>query len=198
MPSTRPPHGKPSRKSTLTTTIGSGEDAQLWRHVTESVTPLDKPRRKKARDAAGPAVTATPAVKSKSPPAVSSRPAPPPPVTTPPPQPAGFDRATETKFRKGQLAIEGRLDLHGMTQDAAYRALNRFLDRAIAAEKRTLLIITGKGRVSEGGGVLRRLLPSWLQAGPYGHAVLACTPAQIKDGGAGAYYLRLRKQRRTD
>ena len=107
---------------------------------------------------------------------------------------AGFDRATESKLRKGQLEIEGRIDLHGMTQDEAYRALARFIARAYGQHKRTLLVITGKGRVSQGGGVLRRLLPLWVSEADMKIYVLACTPAAIKDGGDGAFYLRLRKK----
>ena len=35
----------------------------------------------------------------------------------------------EAKFRRGHGEPEGRIDLHGMTQEHAYRALVRFLDR---------------------------------------------------------------------
>lgn len=108
--------------------------------------------------------------------------------------PAGFDRATETKMKKGKLPIEGRIDLHGMTQEQAHRALARFVSGAIRDGKRNLLVITGKGSVSE-GGVLRRMLPLWCETGNLAGRVLALTQAQPKDGGAGAFYLRLRKDR---
>lgn len=106
----------------------------------------------------------------------------------------GFDRSTETKLRRGELPIEGTIDLHGMTQEKAFSALLRFIAQAIKHEKRTLLIITGKGSV--GGGVLKRMLPLWLEDERIAGHVLALTPAQPKDGGGGAFYLRLRKPRR--
>ena len=116
------------------------------------------------------------------------------PPPAPPPQSPnkGFDRATADKLKKGKLEIDGRLDLHGMTQGEAHAALRRFIALAGKNEWRTLLVITGKGRVTEGGGVLRRMLPLWLEEFS---SVLATSPAQPKDGGSGAFYLRLRKKR---
>lgn len=189
-----------------------GEDGALWEHVTSSVTPL-KGKRKTANNADKAASTKTPEAKKTATPKAAAK-AKPQPVATPqrstrdvaskpalPVAPAttrssgGFDRSTETKLRKGQLAIEGKIDLHGMTQDEAYRALQRFVTRAHAQHKRTVLVITGKGRVSQGGGVLRRLLPMWVAEADLKSCVLACTPAAIKDGGDGAFYLRLRKHK---
>lgn len=185
-----------------------GEDRALWEHVATSVTPL-KGKRKTAKAASTPpAVTKPSTTKTATKAKAAAKQATPQRATrdigqraTPaiaskaPPAQAGFDRATETKLRKGQLAIEGRIDLHGMTQDEAHRALSRFVSRAYAQGKRTLLVITGKGRVSQGGGVLRRLLPLWVCAGDMKTQVLAVTPAAQKDGGEGAFYLRLRKSR---
>ena len=107
--------------------------------------------------------------------------------------PKGFDRSTETKLRRGQLPLEGRLDLHGMTQEEAFEALHRFIHAAVAQEKRTVLIITGKGRRFE--GVLKRMVPQWLEDPELARHLIAVTPAQPKDGGSGAFYLRLRKPR---
>ena len=187
----------------------AGEDDILWEHVTSSITPLKGKR--KAAHAAAPAAAAPPATAAgKKTTAPKTKPV---PVATPQRSTrevasrlavgfgrasrttAGFDRATETKLRKGQLDIEGRIDLHGMTQDEAYRALTRFITRAHAQHKRTVLVITGKGRLSQGGGVLRRLLPLWVAQADLKTCVLACTPAATKDGGDGAFYLRLRKHK---
>lgn len=110
-------------------------------------------------------------------------------------KPEGFDRATETKLRRGQLPLEGRLDLHGMTQAEAFDALYRFVISAAARGKRTVLVITGKGVRME--GVLKKMLPLWLEDPELGKHILAVTPAQPKDGGSGAFYLRLRKQKNS-
>ncbi|MDE2336017.1 MAG: Smr/MutS family protein [Alphaproteobacteria bacterium] len=125
-----------------------------------------------------------------------ARPAPPeqPPVRTPraaDSPPRGFDRSTETKLKRGRLPLEGRIDLHGMTQAEAFAALDSFVRTAAAQKKRTVLVITGKGHRFE--GVLRRKLPEWLAEPELACHVVAVTPAQPKDGGAGAFYLRLKK-----
>lgn len=174
------------------------DDDALWSHVARSVTPIGG-RRKKARDEAEsqkPArkeAAAKPATTKAGP--RKAAPPLPPPAKAPPAKTGGFDRSTETKLRRGQLDIEGRIDLHGMTQAQAHAALSRFLSVSVAQERRTLLVITGKGRLSEGGGVLRRLLPLWLQEEPWRGHVLALTQAAQKDGGSGAFYLRLRRRR---
>ena len=59
------------------------------------------------------------------------------------------------------------------------------------------LLITGKGKADGGGerGVLRRELPRWLNQPRNRERVVALTPAQPRDGGDGAFYLRLKRLR---
>jgi DNA-nicking Smr family endonuclease len=92
------------------------------------------------------------------------------------------------------MAIDQRIDLHGMTEAAAHAALDRFVRLAWQRGSRVLLVITGKGSV-QGGGVLRRNLPRWLAAGENAPRVLRVETAQLKDGGSGAYYVLLRRDR---
>jgi DNA-nicking Smr family endonuclease len=106
----------------------------------------------------------------------------------------GLDRRSAEKLRRGELRLEGRLDLHGMTQDEAHYALTGFLVRAQEAGKRCVLVITGKGS-AERGGVLRAAVPRWLGEAPHRGRVLATAPAQPRDGGAGALYVLLRRRR---
>jgi DNA-nicking Smr family endonuclease len=107
----------------------------------------------------------------------------------------GLDRRTAERLRRGALAIEARLDLHGMTQEEAHRALDAFLARAAQAGKRCVLVITGKGGRSSGDGVLRAAVPRWLNETPNRARLLAFTPAQPQHGGAGALYLLLKRRR---
>jgi DNA-nicking Smr family endonuclease len=58
-----------------------------------------------------------------------------------------------------------------------------------------LLVVTGKGEGREEGGVLRRLLPLWLEEGSHRGAILAIAPARRQHGGEGAFYLLLRRKR---
>jgi len=120
----------------------------------------------------------------------------------------GLDRRTSERLKRGQLPIEARLDLHGMTQDQARRSLDAFITHAHDRGLRAVLIITGKGlkpRASDAGpwdmsrepepGVLKAQTPRWLNEAPNRARVLAFTPAQPRDGGSGALYVLIRRHR---
>ncbi len=126
-------------------------------------------------------------------PAASSNP---PPQSTPPVPPpldnfAGVDRATAERLKRGRRAIEARLDLHGMTQAEAHRALFGFVGGARTAGRRCVLVITGHGRI--GGGVLKSAVPRWLHEPELHRHVLAIAPARPQHGGTGALYVLLRR-----
>ena len=106
---------------------------------------------------------------------------------------AGIDRSTRRRLAQGQLAIEARLDLHGLNAEQAERRLSSFLNLALRQGHRVVLVITGKGQM--GRGVLRRLVPEWLKSGPLSSSVLAISTAQPADGGDGALYVMLRRRR---
>lgn len=119
-----------------------------------------------------------------------------PPLTAPKPTAnPGIDRRTAERLRKGAMDINRRLDLHGMTEAAAHAALDRAVATAWREGLRVLLVITGKGSVREGGGVIRRNLPRWLAIGENAARVLRLEQAQPKHGGAGAFYVLLRRRR---
>lgn len=94
----------------------------------------------------------------------------------------------EARARRGRADIEGRLDLHGLTQEGAYRRLLGFLFDAQMDGKRLVLVITGKG------GVLRNLLPFWLGQEELKRLVSGVSDAHASHGGTGAYYVALRKR----
>jgi DNA-nicking Smr family endonuclease len=102
-----------------------------------------------------------------------------------------FDRRDAQRLKRGLLAIEARLDLHGLTEAEAHHAVDRFVEQCWHAGRRVVLLITGKG------GVLRSLLPRWLAASRHHGRVLALSAAAPRHGGEGAYYLRLRRRRMT-
>ena len=110
----------------------------------------------------------------------------------------GIDRSTANKFQKGKMSIDGRIDLHGMTQEVAHNALNSFIEDSWRAGKRCVLVITGKGsRPDEYGrtGLLRSRTPQWLSAPRLRTRILAIHQAQIQHGGAGAFYVLLKRRR---
>ncbi len=104
-----------------------------------------------------------------------------------------LDAATDRRLRRGQLAIEGRLDLHGHTLAEGYAELAEFIANSREAGRRCLLVVTGRGDVAGERGVLRRNLPQWLAGPSLRPYVLGVSPAQPKHGGLGAFYVLLRK-----
>lgn len=96
-----------------------------------------------------------------------------------------------TRLRRGKVSIEGHIDLHGLCQEDAHHALSAFLAAAQANARRCVLVITGKG--NRGSGVLRTMVPRWLNEAPNRQRVIAFSYAQPRDGGEGALYVVVRK-----
>lgn len=103
--------------------------------------------------------------------------------------PGTLDKQEIARLRRGTVELEARLDLHGLTEQQAHHAVDRFVELSWAGGRRLVLVITGKG------GVLRALLPRWLAASRHRGRVLALSEAAPRHGGSGAYYLRLRRRR---
>jgi DNA-nicking Smr family endonuclease len=107
----------------------------------------------------------------------------------------GLDRRTAMRLRRGRLDIEASLDLHGMTRAAAHGALTSFVLAARRRGLRCVLVITGKGLRGEGAGVIRAELPHWLNDPSLRPSIVAYAQAQPRDGGAGAFYVYIRRDR---
>lgn len=181
------------RKRTL-----SGEELALWESVAKQIKPL----RKRARPAQVPAeMTAKDAEAGQSP-HMSKPIAPAPrkvvmPSAAPPPL-APIGRRERSQLSRGRKDIDARLDLHGMTQTRAHRALLNFLLHAHANGMTFVLVITGKGRTTGAEserGILRRHVPQWLGLPELRHLVVGFEEAHIGHGGGGALYVRVRRSR---
>jgi len=106
----------------------------------------------------------------------------------------GTDRNLMRALRRGDFPVQGRLDLHGMTQAEAKTAVDRFLTESRRAKRRCVLIVHGKGLNSKDQiPVLKDGLRAWLSQKHVGKMVLAFATARPQDGGAGAVYVLLRR-----
>src|SRR5260221_9635077 len=182
----------------------SPEERVLWTTVTNSVAPLREPS---ATDEDDPTEMAVPSRPAPAPaPAKSARNAParPVPMALPSLAPlaplAPLGRRMKQRVARGKEAIDGRLDLHGLTQSEAHAALLRFLRAASARGARLVLVITGKGaRASDGErGVLKRHVPQWLGLPEFRAFLVGFEGAPIAHGGEGALYVRVRRGKREN
>ena len=117
-------------------------------------------------------------------------------------QPLRMDAKAFGKMTRGKIAPEARIDLHGLTLAEAHPELIRFILNAQSAGLRLVLVITGKGKqgvdtgpIPQRQGALRHQVPHWLRLPPMGQAILQISEANIRHGGAGAYYVYLRRGR---
>ena len=186
------------------------EEAQLWRRLAATVTPLHKPVPAPALPKALPA---TPPPPEKPAPRVRGRV--PPPLPAPPqapPRPAplsaqGLDGSWDRKLAKGPIEPDRTVDLHGLTLDAAHARLDLAIAEALTGGARVILLIAGKHRPhdehdhpnfnerGERRGAIRAKLLDWLAASPHAGRIAAVRAATPRHGGDGAVYIVLRKVR---
>lgn len=178
----------------------TADEIRIWRAVVADAAPLPG----KTPPAEPPADLIDPA----------PIPSPPPPPGTPPVRPSGhpaapprhqgmgelhhgrspgLDRRSAERLKRGDMEIEADIDLHGMTQDQAHGALIAFIQRCWQAQRRCVLVVTGKG--TQGYGVLRAQVPRWLNQSPLRERILGFSYAQPRHGGDGALYVLIRRQR---
>ena len=105
----------------------------------------------------------------------------------------GIDRKTVNKIKKGLFTIDAKLDLHGFKLKEAEKELTNFILEKFSKQEQNLLIISGKGK--DGKGVIKNSIPNWLNKFPLSEKVYVFSSAQKRDGGEGAYFVRLRKNK---
>lgn len=187
------------------------EDARLWSRVTETARPLRKGRDRVAaghddRDDRERPVRHAAEVRPSARPRPSGEATAKPASSTA--QLATIGRKERRRLAGGRVAVDARLDLHGLRQSEAHHALKAFLARARDRGHRHVLVVTGKGGAARDDetrpfyeprdrGVLRRLVPQWLAEPEFHRLVSSVGAAHTRHGGEGALYVRLRRKVRN-
>lgn len=118
--------------------------------------------------------------------------------------PSGINGATQERLRKGQVDPDAKIDLHGMTEAVAHRVLTSWMIAAHGRGHRLVLVVTGKGNPKNDEtaswmrlrhGVLREMVPRWLNEPDLAALIASVQPAHVRHGGGGALYVWLRKNR---
>jgi DNA-nicking Smr family endonuclease len=183
----------------VTKRVPTGEERELFEEILKDAKPLKGRTRPRAKAAKPPAVEPAPKPQTEMPPVR--------PRGAPRTGPSGLDGNTADRLRRGQLDPEARLDLHGLTEAAAHRALVAFVKGAQARGLKLVLVVTGKGAKDEAPdapfdmertrrtrGVLRVMTPRWLQERDMVALVADVRAAHRRHGGEGALYIYLRKR----
>jgi DNA-nicking Smr family endonuclease len=98
--------------------------------------------------------------------------------------------ASENRVRLLRKEPDAVIDLHNLTQDKAWKALESFFQECSARDIEKVLIVHGKGNHSGGEAVLKHLVQKFIEknplAGESGH-----NPAKV--GGSGVTWVILKR-----
>ena len=111
----------------------------------------------------------------------------------------------DTKFNKKKIFETRSIDLHGYTLEEANKAIEDFINKAFLENVNKLIVVTGKGLHSENEkdpytskdlGILKYSVPEFISNNRNLMSVInEIKDAEIEDGGAGAFYIFLKKNR---
>ena len=106
--------------------------------------------------------------------------------------------------KKGNLKVRS-IDLHGYTLDKANKTIEDFINKAFSENVNKLVVVTGKGLHSENEkdpyvskelGILKYSIPEFITNNPsLMNMINEITDAKIEDGGGGAFYIFLKKNK---
>ena len=109
------------------------------------------------------------------------------------------------KHKKNKNLKVRSIDLHGYTLDEANKTIENFINKAFSENINKLIIVTGKGLHSENEkdpyvskdlGILKYSVPEFINNNASLMKIInEITDAKIEDGGGGAFYIFLKKNK---
>jgi DNA-nicking Smr family endonuclease len=179
----------------------SPDEEALWARVASTIRPLSRERLNRPRNGEGD--HPEPKVKDRGgPPFPRLRRGPPPLSASQPVLPVPgrntLDGSWDKRLRGGTVEPDRIVDLHGMSLDRAWGAIDRALEQAIARGERILLLITGHQRSGEPPirrGAIRAAVHDWLAASRHSGDIAAVRGAHRRHGAGGSLYIVLRRPR---
>ena len=110
----------------------------------------------------------------------------------------------DIKFKDKQNFKTKSIDLHGYTLDEANKSIEDFIKKSFSENINKLIVVTGKGLHSENEkdpyiskelGILKYSVPDFItNNASLMNMINEITDAKIEDGGAGAFYIFLKKK----
>mgnify|MGYP001364533146 FL=1 len=109
------------------------------------------------------------------------------------------------EYQKNKNLKIRSIDLHGYTLDEANKIIEDFINKAFSENINKLIVVTGKGLhsenekdpyVSKDFGILKYSVPEFItNNASLMNMINEITDAKIEDGGAGAFYIFLKKNK---
>ena len=111
----------------------------------------------------------------------------------------------DTKFNKKKIFETRSIDLHGYTLDAANKTIEDFINKAFLENVNKIIVVTGKGihsdnekdpYVSKELSILKYSVPEFISNNTSLMSMInEITDAKIEDGGSGAFYIFLKRNK---
>ena len=111
------------------------------------------------------------------------------------------------KIKTGNTTKIRSIDLHGYTLEEANKAIERFIIKSFEEKVNKLIVVTGKGihsdverdpYVSKDLSILKYSVPEFISNNQkLNNLINEITDAKIEDGGSGAFYVFLKKNKST-
>ena len=105
---------------------------------------------------------------------------------------SGLSKKNIKEIKTGKFKVQSKLDLHGYRLKEAETLFFDFLRKCFNSNKRNILVISGKGE--HGKGKIKLNIPIWIASPSLSHLIHFYSFAAPKDGGNGAFYIRLRNK----
>ena len=113
----------------------------------------------------------------------------------------------DLKYQEKKILKTKSIDLHGYTLDEANKKIREFINKSFSENVNKLIIVTGKGLHSENEkdpyvskdlGILKYSVPEFITNDKdLMSKINEITDAKIEDGGGGAFYIYLKKNKTT-
>ena len=110
----------------------------------------------------------------------------------------------DLKLKKHSSIKTRSIDLHGHTLDDANKVINDFIENCYEEKVNKIIVVTGKGLhsknekdpyVSKDLSILKYSVPEFLSTNKSLMKIIyEIKDAKIEDGGAGAFYINLKKK----
>ena len=118
-----------------------------------------------------------------------------------------YDKDIDLTKQNTKQNKTAKIDLHGISLDQANKIVKKFIEQSFELGYKKVLIITGKGSRSKiyddpyrskKMNTLRHSIPEYIKnEEDFCNKIRGISEADLKDGGEGAIYVYLKKQKKT-